>query len=211
MSQTHWQVAEDGDVFEVIKSLGLFDSRIRGLKEVTHRFLEMPRFIIGACLALLDHRCVGCVLGVGVCLGKCRGIVPRPLKCRGLSESSPTCCPCSSFCCRVRERGGWGPRGSKKFAARAALESSVSRHRSARFPLSRCRHSGWRQGCRQECRQGAMSSTLDCLPLPLSVDMPPKCEFSARPSFLSLVPKHAYLQQRGHLQKHFEGCAAASE
>ena len=48
MSNTRAQVAEDGDVFEIIKSLGLFDSRIRGLKEVTHRFLSMPRFIIGA-------------------------------------------------------------------------------------------------------------------------------------------------------------------
>jgi hypothetical protein len=41
-------VSEDEDVFEIIKPLGLFDTRIRGLREVTERFLSMPRFIIGA-------------------------------------------------------------------------------------------------------------------------------------------------------------------
>ena len=35
-------------MFEIIKSLGLFDTRIRGLRDVTERFLSMPRFMIGA-------------------------------------------------------------------------------------------------------------------------------------------------------------------
>ena len=42
------QVSEDEGVLEIIKPLGLFDTRIRGLREVTERFLSMPRFIIGA-------------------------------------------------------------------------------------------------------------------------------------------------------------------
>ena len=41
------QVAGDIEVFEIIKSLGLFDSRMRGIKDVTQRFLSMPRFMIG--------------------------------------------------------------------------------------------------------------------------------------------------------------------
>jgi len=42
------QVADDKDVFEIIKSLGLFENRMRGLRDVTSRFLRMPRFIIGS-------------------------------------------------------------------------------------------------------------------------------------------------------------------
>ena len=35
-------------MFEIIKSLGLFENRMRGLRDVTSRFLRMPRFIIGS-------------------------------------------------------------------------------------------------------------------------------------------------------------------
>jgi hypothetical protein len=42
-----FQVATDKDIFEVISPLGLFDTRIRGLREVTERFLYMPLFQIG--------------------------------------------------------------------------------------------------------------------------------------------------------------------
>ena len=46
-SPSAFKVSQDEEVFEIIKSLGLFDTRIRGLRDVTHRFLSMPRFIIG--------------------------------------------------------------------------------------------------------------------------------------------------------------------
>ena len=49
------KVAEEAAVFEIIKSLGLFDTRIRGLRDVTERFLSMPRFIIGASLPASLH------------------------------------------------------------------------------------------------------------------------------------------------------------
>jgi len=42
-----FKVAKDGDVFPLVKPLGLFDSRIKGLRDVTLRFLEMPRFMLG--------------------------------------------------------------------------------------------------------------------------------------------------------------------
>jgi methyl-CpG-binding domain protein 4 len=46
-SPSAFKVSQDEEVFEIIKSLGLFDTRIRGLRDVTQRFLSMPRFIIG--------------------------------------------------------------------------------------------------------------------------------------------------------------------
>jgi len=42
-----FKVADDQDIFPLIKPLGLFDSRIKGLRDVTLRFLEMPRFMLG--------------------------------------------------------------------------------------------------------------------------------------------------------------------
>eukprot|EP00960_Hanusia_phi_P010223 298228-Hanusia_phi.AAC.5 len=41
------KVSDDEQVFEMIKPLGLFDSRIKGLRDVTNRFLSMPEFVIG--------------------------------------------------------------------------------------------------------------------------------------------------------------------
>ena len=46
-SPSAFKASQDEEVFEIIKSLGLFDTRIRGLRDVTERFLSMPRFVIG--------------------------------------------------------------------------------------------------------------------------------------------------------------------
>ncbi|EKX47092.1 hypothetical protein GUITHDRAFT_56177, partial [Guillardia theta CCMP2712] len=42
-----FKVSDDEQVFEMIKPLGLFDSRIKGLRDVTNRFLSMSEFVIG--------------------------------------------------------------------------------------------------------------------------------------------------------------------
>ena len=51
------QAAADDSVFEEIKALGLFDTRIRGLRDVTQRFLSMPRFMIGLDKELKPYGC----------------------------------------------------------------------------------------------------------------------------------------------------------
>lgn len=56
-SPSAFKVSQDEEVFEIIKSLGLFDTRIRGLRDVTERFLSMPRFMIGMDKEIKPYGC----------------------------------------------------------------------------------------------------------------------------------------------------------